>query len=36
MEQVNAEKHLTHRVPVLKEVEKWIEQANNLPRKLEY
>ena len=36
MEEVNAEKKLVRRVPALKMVEKWVAQAKELPRKLEY
>ena len=36
MEEVNATKKLTRRVPSLKEVEKWVEEAKSLPRVLEY
>jgi len=36
MEEVNEVKKLVRRVPVLKEVEKWIEEAKTLPRVLEY
>jgi predicted flap endonuclease-1-like 5' DNA nuclease len=36
MEQVNEEKKLTRRVPSLKEVTAWIEEAKTLPRVLEY
>lgn len=36
MEEVNEEKKLTRRTPSLKEVEKWIEEAGDLPRALEY
>jgi predicted flap endonuclease-1-like 5' DNA nuclease len=36
MEEVNAEKNLTRRTPSLKEVEKWVAQAKELPRMLEY
>ena len=32
----NEEKKLTRRVPSEKEVTKWVEQAKNLPRMLEY
>lgn len=36
MEEVNAEKNLIRRTPSLKEVEKWVAQAKELPRMLEY
>ena len=36
MEEVNAEKKLTRRTPSLKEVEKWVAEAKELPRALEY
>ena len=36
MEEVNAEKNLVRRVPVLKMVEKWVAQAKELPRVVEY
>lgn len=36
MEEVNAEKKLVRRVPPLKSVEKWIDEAKKLPRGLEY
>lgn len=36
MEEVNEEKKLVRRVPFLKSVAKWIEQAKELPRGLEY
>lgn len=36
MEEVNAQKKLVRRVPVLKMVENWIAQAKELPRGLEY
>lgn len=36
MEEVNADKKLTRRTPSLTEVEKWIEEAKNLPRVLTY
>lgn len=36
MEEVNAEKKLVRRVPTLTEVEKWVAQAKELPRALEY
>ncbi|WP_295939018.1 DUF4332 domain-containing protein [uncultured Alistipes sp.] len=36
MEEVNAVRKLTRRVPSLKEVTKWIEQAAKLPRVMEY
>jgi predicted flap endonuclease-1-like 5' DNA nuclease len=36
MEEVNDAKKLTRRTPTLKEVEKWIAQALELPRALEY
>jgi predicted flap endonuclease-1-like 5' DNA nuclease len=34
--EVNEEKKLVRRVPVLKEVEKWVEQAKELPRAVFY
>lgn len=36
MEKTNAEKNLTRRTPSLKEVEKWVSEAKELPRHLEY
>ncbi len=36
MEEVNAEKKLVRRTPSLKEVEKWVAEAKELPRALEY
>jgi predicted flap endonuclease-1-like 5' DNA nuclease len=36
LEEVNAEKKLTRRVPSLKEVEQWVVEAKKLPRVLEY
>ncbi|GHT20363.1 ferredoxin [Bacteroidia bacterium] len=36
MEEVNIAKKLTRRTPTLSEVEKWVEQAKNLPRVLQY
>ena len=36
MEEVNEEKHLVRSVPVLKMVTKWVAQAKELPRMLEY
>lgn len=36
LEEVNAEKNLTNRVPAVKEVEKMIEQAKELPAAVEY
>jgi predicted flap endonuclease-1-like 5' DNA nuclease len=36
MEEVNNEKQLTRRTPSLKEVEKWVAEAKELPRALEY
>jgi predicted flap endonuclease-1-like 5' DNA nuclease len=36
MEEVNAEKKLTRRIPSLKEVEGWVAEAKELPRALEY
>ena len=36
MEEVNEEKHLVRAVPYLKMVTKWVAQAKELPRKLEY
>ena len=36
MEEVNAEKNLCNRVPCVKEVEKMIEQAKELPPVMEY
>ncbi|MDL2247652.1 DUF4332 domain-containing protein, partial [Bacteroides sp. OttesenSCG-928-J23] len=36
MEEVNSEKKLTRRTPSLKEVQKWVEEAKELPRKLTY
>ena len=36
LEEVNEQKHLVRRVPALKEVEKMIAQANELPGVMEY
>lgn len=36
LEEINAEKNLTNRVPALKEIEKMIEQAKELPPMMEY
>ncbi len=36
MEEVNEEKKLTRRTPSLKEVEKWVAEAKELPRVLTY
>jgi predicted flap endonuclease-1-like 5' DNA nuclease len=36
MEELNDARKLTRRTPSLKEVEKWVEEANSLPRSLEY
>jgi predicted flap endonuclease-1-like 5' DNA nuclease len=36
MEEVNAEKNLVRRTPSQTEVEKWVAEANELPRVLEY
>lgn len=36
MEEVNAEKPLVRLLPVKKQVEKWIKQAKELPRALQY
>lgn len=36
MEEVNADKKIVRRTPVLKNVESWIAQAKELPRGLEY
>lgn len=36
MEEVNTEKKLVRRTPSLKEVEKWVAEAKELPRALEY
>jgi predicted flap endonuclease-1-like 5' DNA nuclease len=36
LEEINAEKHLVGRVPALKEVEKMIAQAGELPAVMEY
>ncbi|MCR4612795.1 MAG: DUF4332 domain-containing protein [Bacteroidaceae bacterium] len=36
LEEVNAQKNLTNRVPAVKEVEKMIEQAKELPAAVEY
>ena len=36
MEEINAEKKLVRAVPYLKMVTKWVAQAKELPRKLEY
>jgi len=34
--ETNKEKKLVHRPPVLKQVQKWIEEAKKLPHKVEY
>jgi len=36
MVEVNAQKKLVHRLPVLSQVESWVAQAKKLPRVLEY
>ena len=36
MEEVNEEKNLVRRVPPLKTVEGWVDEAKSLPRVLEY
>ena len=36
MEKVNEEKHLVRSVPYLKMVKKWVAQAKELPRVVEY
>lgn len=36
MEEVNSQKKLVRRTPALKNVESWVAQAKQLPRKLEY
>ena len=36
LEEINAKKNLTNRVPAVKEVEKMIEQAKELPAAVEY
>lgn len=36
MEEVNEEKNLVRRTPSLASVEKWVEEAKTLPRKLTY
>lgn len=36
MEEVNETKKLTRKTPSLKEVEKWVAEAKDLPRMLEY
>lgn len=36
MEEVNNQKNLVRRVPPLKSVEKWVEEAKSLPRGIEY
>jgi predicted flap endonuclease-1-like 5' DNA nuclease len=36
LREVNAEKHLVRRVPTLKEVTRWVEEAKTLPRRVEY
>ena len=36
LEEINAQKNLTNRVPAVKEVEKMIEQAKELPAAVEY
>jgi predicted flap endonuclease-1-like 5' DNA nuclease len=34
--EINKEKKLVRRPPVMKQVQKWVEQAKKLPRKVEY
>ncbi len=36
MEEVNQQKKLVRRIPTLKEVEKWVRQAKELPRGVHY
>jgi predicted flap endonuclease-1-like 5' DNA nuclease len=36
LEEVNAQKNLTNRVPAVSEVQKMIDQAKELPAKMEY
>ncbi len=36
LESVNEEKKLVRKLPVLNQVEDWIEQAKDLPRKINY
>lgn len=36
MEEVNREKKLVRRLPVLSEVKKWVDQAKKMPRKIQY
>ena len=36
LEEINVEKNLVNRVPSLKEVQKMIDQAAELPAKMEY
>ena len=36
LDEVNAEKKLTRRVPSLGEVERWVKEAGELPRAVEY
>ncbi|OGN92900.1 MAG: ferredoxin [Chloroflexi bacterium RBG_13_48_10] len=36
LESVNEEKKLVRKLPVLNQVQDWIEQAKNLPRKINY
>ena len=36
MEEVNEEKKLARRTPKMKEVQKWVDEAKNLPRALTY
>ena len=36
MEEVNLDKKLVRRTPAIKEVEKWVAQAKEIPRALEY
>ena len=36
MEEVNKEKRLVRRVPVVVEVKRWVSQAKNLPREIKH
>jgi predicted flap endonuclease-1-like 5' DNA nuclease len=36
LEEVNAERHLVHRVPSESELARWIEEAKGLPREVSY
>jgi hypothetical protein len=36
MAEINAEKEVVRRLPVLSQVEEWVKQAKELPRIIEY